>query len=326
MNKPVIDLSMLDGPVAAVGAGTPLLLDLDKVFEDPNQPRKAFDDILELAESVAEHGVKVPISVRTHPHIDGAYMVKFGARRRRAALAAGLAKIPAWLDNTPSDIEQVVENLQRSALTPMELAQFMAEKLNGGMKQAEIARKLSIAKSAVSKYLALVDAPGPIEAVYRSGRNTSPDTLFELRTLYTRFPEQTAAWLTGDVEISRRSIDALKHTLIAGIGPAEGEGPVPGPSPKRRSTGPTDPNEIKRPIVAVKVGDRFGMIVLTRRANDDEHVLVKWDDSGEVAQVPCREIHLRWVDDARRYEPINRGLTPTNEKHRSTPRQANAHT
>lgn len=310
MSVAPIDLSALDSfnlLDTGKGAGTPLMLDLDRLHEDPNQPRKDFDDIMDLAQSVSEVGIKVPISVRPHPVMDGHYMVKFGARRRRAAIAAGLSQIPAWIDVVPSDFEQVIENLQRANLTPMELATFMADKQSAGMKHAEIAQKLGIHRTAVSKHLALINAPAEIEAVYRSGRNTSPETIFELRSLFTRFPDETRAWLAKDVEVSRRSVEDLKRVLSAGSetdlnGGSEG-------TAQKASKAVSDPNDIKRPVVAVKVVDRFGIIVLSRRAAADDHLLVKWDDTGEVSSVSCREVSILRLDDARRYEPINRGVT-----------------
>lgn len=308
MSVQPIDLSALDaliGPESRGGAGTPLMLELGSVHEDPNQPRKTFTDILELAASISEVGVKVPISVRPHPIMEGQYIVKTGARRRRAALAAGLTHIPAWIDVVPSDFEQVIENLQRADLSALELAMFMAEKAGAGMKHAEIAKRLGIHRSSVSKHLALVDAPPELEAVYRSGRNSSPETLFELRSLFTRFPNQTKAWLASDVEVTRRSVEALKQELTKG-----GEPSANASTATRRKAAPAgDPSEIKRPVIAVRVGDRLGIIVLTRRANEDDHLLIKWDDTAEVSAVSCRDIRLLRLDDARRYEPINRGLT-----------------
>ena len=291
-------------------SGKPLLLDLDLIHEDPDQPRKVFDDLLELAASIAEHGVTVPISVRPHPNIACHYMVKFGARRRRAALSVGLTQIPAWIDAVPSDFQQVIENLQRKELTPMELATFMAEKVGAGMKHAEIARKLGIHRTAVSKHLALVDAPPEIEAVYRSGRSTSPDTLFELRSLFSQFPAETRSWLAQDVDVSRRSVEDLRRRLTGeGAEFETPEGAKPGKG--RRRSASDDPYEIKRPVAAIKVGDRFGMAVLNRRADSEDHILVKWDDTAEITEVPTRDVRLLRIDDARRYEPINRGLIPT---------------
>jgi ParB/RepB/Spo0J family partition protein len=310
MSVKPLDLSMLDDAFDAVepgkSGGTPLMLDIDLIHEDPDQPRKAFDDILELANSIAEVGVKVPISVRPHPSVPGHYMVKFGARRRRASISAGKTQIPAWIDAVPDDFEQVIENLQRKDLTPMELAIFMHDKQMAGMKVTKIAQKLGIAHSKVSKHLALIDLPPEIDAIYQGGRSTSPETIFELRNLFARFPEETKAWLASDVEVSRRSVDNLKNALGRGNTDRE-QAAVQTRAPNVSRA--ADPAEIKRPVVAVRVGDRYGFLVLTRRANEDDQVLVKWDDSGEVDAIACRDIVFLRLDDARRYEPLHRGLT-----------------
>ncbi len=321
MSVKPIDLSALDAFAdegAPKSAGMPLMLDIDLVHEDPDQPRKSFDDVLDLAASIAEVGVKVPISVRPHPTIAGQYMVKFGARRRRAAISAGLKQIPAWIDDVPSDFEQVIENLQRKDLTAMELAYFMAEKQSGGMKVGQIAQKLGISHSTVTKHLALVDLPPEIDAVYQAGRTTSPETIFELRSLYSRHPEETKAWLAGDVDISRRSVDELKRAIAAGAA-GKGEAGVTVTAKTPKVTRSIDPAEIKRPVIVVRVGERHGIVVLNRRANEDGYVLVKWDDTAEVDQIANHDVHFLRLDDARRYEPINRGLTAGTDSTASPP-------
>ncbi len=302
-----IDLTVLDAleDFGASRAGTPLMLDLARVHEDPQQPRRDFEDILELASSIAENGVKVPITVRPHPSIPGDYMVKFGARRRRASLAAGLTQIPGWLEEQPNDFEQVIENVQRSDLTALEMAEFIARKVAAGLKHAEIAKRLGIHRTAVTKFLVLIDPAPEIDAVYKSGRSTSPDTLFDLRAVLTEFPEQTKAWLATDVEVSRRSVADLKRALTE---VADERVESAEPARRRRKVTPEDPDDIKRPVVAVKVEGRFGIIVLSRRAIEDDHLLVKWDHTGEVSAVPCRDVRVLSVGDARRYEPLNRGL------------------
>jgi hypothetical protein len=101
----------------------PRLLDVDEA-----QPRQEHDITAdeELAAGVREQGVLVPLIVVSQP--GGRYQVLAGARRRSAALAAELASVPclvlaerpsarAWLDL------QLVENLHRRELSPLELAQ-----------------------------------------------------------------------------------------------------------------------------------------------------------------------------------------------------------
>lgn len=280
-------------------AGKPMLLALDLVHEDPSQPRKTFDDTKqrELSASIAESGIRVPISVRPHPDLTGHFMLNFGARRRRAAISVGLTVIPALIDELLTDFDQVIENQQRAELTPMEMALFITEKQKQGMKAADIARRLGLTRSAISKYFALIDAPPEIEAVYTAGRSTSPDTIYELRSVYNRWPVETKAWLAKDVDVTRRSIDALKDRLLSG---AVDEHAMP---IARRLT--SDPSVVRRPIIVIKVSDRIGTLVLKRRASDDIHVLVEWHDTAEIEEVRANVIQIVRLDDAE----LNRSTT-----------------
>jgi ParB family chromosome partitioning protein len=303
-----INLDALDSLDALDGlarSGRPLMLSLDLVHEDPNQPRKTFDDAkqLELSASVAEGGVRVPVSVRPHPHLAGHYVLNFGARRRRAALSAGLSEIPAWIDERFSDFDQVIENVQRAELTPMEMALFVSDKLAGGLKAAEIARRLGIGRAAIAKYSALIGAPPEIEAVYTSGRSTSPDTIYELRAVFNRHPEEVRDWLTCDREVSRRSVEELRCALSEQEQPPEDVAAA-----TKRKSSAANPNIIKRPVVAIKIGERLAILVLSRRPSRDDRVLVKWDDTADIEEVPPSDICVVRIDDARRCEPLSRGI------------------
>jgi ParB family chromosome partitioning protein len=106
------------------GQGEALRILLADIDEDPNQPRKSFDqDELEsLAESIKLKGVVQPIVVR--PPEAGRYMLAFGARRYRASKLAGVADIPAIVRAATDDdyAAQVIENQQRANLSNSELA------------------------------------------------------------------------------------------------------------------------------------------------------------------------------------------------------------
>ena len=84
------DLSSLLNAPASV-TGVPLLLKLSQIQEDPNQPRKIFDEekLRELADSIKVRGVKTPISVHEDESNPGFYIINHGARRYRASMMAG---------------------------------------------------------------------------------------------------------------------------------------------------------------------------------------------------------------------------------------------
>lgn len=233
-----LDLSALNAPAtpaaAAIDDGTPreapriALADID---EDPNQPRTEFpeDEMQALQASIARSGVKTPVSVRPNPEVSGRWLLNYGARRYRASKALGLADIPAFVDNAHDDYDQVVENIQRADLKPMELAMFIKKKLAEGAKKSEIAKKLGKDNAVITWHSALIDAPVCIEDLYSTGRCTSAQYLHDLVKLHDKYPEQVQDWCATTEEVTRKTIAALGDALkgkkggIAGAaGDAEG--------------------------------------------------------------------------------------------------------
>jgi len=164
---------------------------LDQVIADPDQPRKTFDEeaLARLTESIRARGVKQPISVRKHP--SGKWMVLCGERRYRAATAAGLKTIPARFiegDLTADEIteEQLVENLHREDLNPMDEARaFDAYARRNSWSGKELAEQLFLTPSKVSRALALLDLPAEVQELVASGQ-LSARHAYELGKLESR--------------------------------------------------------------------------------------------------------------------------------------------
>lgn len=199
MALPLDDLAALDAPSGET-SGRPLMLDLDAIEEDPEQPRREFDEgaLQELADTLRERGVRQPISVQPHPTQSGRWRLNFGARRLRAARLAGMRQIPAFVDTTADRYDQVIENEQREGLRPLELAMFVSKRLVLGESQAEIARKLGKSRQWVALVTAMIDPPDWLLQVYREGRCRGLRELHELRKLprpgSRRSPRSRAAW------------------------------------------------------------------------------------------------------------------------------------
>lgn len=112
---------------------------LDQVFPDPGQPRRdwAYDDgerrLEELADSIREFGVLQPLVVREAGALpDGRirYVVIAGGRRRAAVERAGLASVPVVVrgdEGARVRVLQLLENLQRQALSPLDEARAYQE-------------------------------------------------------------------------------------------------------------------------------------------------------------------------------------------------------
>ncbi|HBN8448309.1 Transcriptional repressor protein [Acinetobacter baumannii] len=216
----MLDLSALEEKPVPAGAvaqpdGKAMRLKLTDIEPDPNQPRteKKPEEIAEIGENIRERGVKQPISVKPHPDKPGKWIINDGELRYLGSQWAGVEDIPVVVDEDFDDFDQVNANEKRFALRPMELAAFIKRKLDDGVKKGEIARRLGKPANAITELMALVDAPACVEAVYTSGRCTSPKTLYELRALAEKFPEQVQEWCETAEDITRRTVADLGDVL-----------------------------------------------------------------------------------------------------------------
>ncbi len=153
---------------------------LSAIEADPHQPRQTFDEekLQELADSIKLYGVLSPILVRAG-QLPGRYTIISGERRFRAAHLAGLSSIPAMV-NHGEDVQgrtlaiQLVENLQRDDLTPIERAHAIGALRDGNSTSIrDIAEKLSISKSAVQRSLDILQLPDDLLNALRLGASES---------------------------------------------------------------------------------------------------------------------------------------------------------
>ena len=138
-----------------------------------NQPRKSFDQekLEELADSIRQHGVIQPLTVRKLA--SGYYQIIAGERRWRAARLAGLEEIPAVIieaDDRKAMELAMIENLQREDLNPMEEAEgYRALVENYGMTQEQAAQRVGKSRSAVANALRLLDLEENLKVLVEDG-------------------------------------------------------------------------------------------------------------------------------------------------------------
>ena len=137
-----------------------LLIDLNKIKSDENQPRKFFDNetIIELAESIKQHGIIQPLLVRK----DGeSYIIIAGERRWRAAKLAGIKEVPAIImELTEKEVFEVslIENIQRQDLNPIEEAKAYKQLLNDfKLTQEELSKKIGKSRTAIANIMRLTN-------------------------------------------------------------------------------------------------------------------------------------------------------------------------
>lgn len=143
-----------------------LVVPIEMIDPDPLQPRRYFDEstLEELVESVKAYGVLQPLLVRK---IDDRYQVIAGGRRLEAARRAGLLDVPVRLRETAQEELrplQLVENLQRQDLLPIEEAKGLAQMQDSGLSMREIAELIGKSAMYVQRRLEIFDFPEDVIA------------------------------------------------------------------------------------------------------------------------------------------------------------------
>ena len=148
-------------------------LQLQRVEPRPDQPRSVFEQekIDELTDSIREHGVLSPLTVRSAG--DGYYQIITGERRWRAARAAGLTEVPARIivaDDKKAMELAMVENLQREDLSPIEEARGYKALIDDfAMTQEDVSQKVSKSRPAIANALRLLSLPAELIELVGNG-------------------------------------------------------------------------------------------------------------------------------------------------------------
>ena len=192
-------------------------LPLQKVEPNPDQPRRDFneEELQALADSIGEHGILQPLTVREMPH-SGYYQIIAGERRWRAARMAGLTEVPALVieaDDRQAMELALIENLQRQDLNPVEEAQGYHSLLEDyGLTQEEAARRVGKSRPAVANALRLLNLEADILEKIRSGA-LSPGHARAILSLKDGKKRQEAAQKIVSLDLSVRQAVALCRSL-----------------------------------------------------------------------------------------------------------------
>lgn len=167
---------MGDAALQTPEAGS-IFLPISQVEPGLNQPRKRFDEesLADLADSIREHGIIQPLTVRRLS--SGYYQIIAGERRWRAAKLAGLKEVPAVIiDADDKKVMELglIENLQREDLNPMEEAEgYLVLLTDYGMTQEEVAQRMGKSRPAIANALRLTSLPAPVRELLISGQLTA---------------------------------------------------------------------------------------------------------------------------------------------------------
>ena len=137
-----------------------ILIDINLVKSNEEQPRKTFDDekILELAESIRSNGIIQPLVLKK---VDNEYIIVAGERRWRAAKSIGLKEVPAVVMNlTEKQILEIslIENIQREDLNSIEEALAYKRLINDfNLTQEELSKRIGKSRVTITNTLRLLN-------------------------------------------------------------------------------------------------------------------------------------------------------------------------
>lgn len=207
-------------------------LPIDSIVPDSSQPRKSFDKVKlqELANSIEEHGLLQPVLVR--PISDGKYQLVHGERRFRACKLLGLETIRAEIrnltDNETLEI-QLVENLQREDLNPIEEAETFQRMIKElGYTHEEIAKKIGKSREYVTNKLRLLKLSASVKEALEDGKITEGHARVLIPLGQAKQEEILDKILSGELNVrqteqmvrnnvSRETMEIPSDGLIVGV-------------------------------------------------------------------------------------------------------------
>ena len=202
------------------------LLPIYKVEPNPDQPRRDFDEeeLQALSDSIAEHGIIQPLTVRQMG--SGYYQIIAGERRWRAARIAGLTEVPVVIieaDDKKAMELALIENLQRQDLNPVEEALGYRSLMSDyGLTQEQAAQRVGKSRPAVANALRLLGlAPEVLEKV-RAGELTAGHARAVL-VLKTEKKQIAAAQKIAALGLSVRQAELLCKNMAKEAAPVKEE-------------------------------------------------------------------------------------------------------
>ena len=211
-------------------------IDIDQLAPNDYQPRVQMDDagLDDLARSIKANGVIQPIIVR---QTGDRFQIIAGERRWRAALRAGLLRVPVVLRDVAPGQEKallelaLIENLQRTDLNPIDEAlayQRLSEEFH--LKQDDIAAAVGKDRTSVANYLRLLKLPAEVREAVASGR-LSMGHARALVSLPSESDQRQAARDIMAGGLSVREAEALVRGLVEGSRPARSSEASTTPAP-----------------------------------------------------------------------------------------------
>ncbi len=248
-------------------------LPISRVEPRAGQPRTRFDEpaLQELADSIAEHGLLQPITVRALDN--GYYQIIAGERRWRAARMAGLREVPVCIveaDDRKAQELALVENLQREDLNPMEEARgYRALMEEYGLTQEAVSQSVGKSRPAVANALRLLALPEAIVSMVEKGELTTGHAR-ALLPIQDRTKQLDAARQVVEKGLSVRQTETLAANLLKAPKQAK-----PAPAVDYAAQASAELGQALGRKVHIVDGRKKGRIELEYYGADDREALLK---------------------------------------------------
>lgn len=249
---------------------------VEKISANPYQPRSNFDEqaLAELTESIRQLGIIQPITVRK---IGMSYQIISGERRFKAARAAGLDRIPAFVKDTDDQgmLEMaIVENIQREDLDAIEVAlsfQRLIDECN--LTQETMADKVGKKRATVANYLRLLRLPAEIQVSIRDRKIS----MGHAKAILSLTDPVSQTGLCDEIirkGLSVRQAEARAQAILSKAAPAAGPEEQKKPSPEIPDT--------YYKVVEI-VGKYFGNNVSLKRSEQGKgSITIRFSSDAEV--------------------------------------------
>ena len=198
-------------------AADAVMIDINKVEPNREQPRKKFDEdaLIELSESIKQYGVLQPLLVQKK---DNYYEIIAGERRWRAAKLAGVKEVPVIIkDYSSQEIVEIalIENIQREDLNPIEEAKAYQRLIKDyRLKQDEVAEKVSKSRAAITNSLRLLKLDERVQDMVIEGKISSGHAR-TIITIEDKDKQYMIAQKIFDEKLSVRDVEKLMKALEA---------------------------------------------------------------------------------------------------------------
>ena len=196
--------------------GEQRVVPIDQVHGGPFNPRKDFKEaeLLELADSIRQHGLVQPIVVRADPA--GGYEIVAGERRWRASQRAGLHQVPVIvreLDDRAVVEMAIIENVQREDLNAIEEASGYSELVQRfNYTQEQLAEQIGKSRSHLANTLRLLKLPPAVQALVSEAKLTAGHA----RALVGRVDAEALALQIVEQDLNVREVESLMQQIDRG--------------------------------------------------------------------------------------------------------------